>query len=183
MPRRTCATEYRSAAAHHYNDAAMIAPRAATCRLLPLLLLAACLLGGCSSFERQWSQLAEADAAQTGITGPWQGKWISAASDHEGALRCIVSPLPVTDAAAALPYLFSFSATWGPGIISEYEIVMEVQPGENGRRPFAGAMELNFLFIHLGTYRCEGVIEGDQFQATYEAEDDRGTFEMTRPAQ
>jgi len=159
---------------------------------LPLALLLLLAAGGCSSFDREWASLAERPAGPApeadGITGRWEGRWNSVPSGHEGKLRCIVSPTaapaagataaaPATDAGSTHNYLFRFSATWGPGIISEYDIAMTTRRESPTRTTFEGLMSLGLF----GEYQCKGHIQGDTFHATYTAEKDHGTFEMKRP--
>jgi hypothetical protein len=142
------------------------------------------VLGACSSFDGEWSRWAAVEAAPAptargSIEGRWEGKWVSAGSGHEGALRCLVTATAMPPSASIDhgAYVFRFSATWGPGIVSEYEITMITQKKED-RIVFEGEMDLGLL---MGSYRCIGFIKDDQFSATYEAKGDHGTFEMARP--
>lgn len=148
----------------------------------PLLLLLAFALTGCSSFSSKWSSLEAQPLAPIGASGRWEGKWISEVSGHEGRLRCIVekSQNTKTTDAAASDYLFMFSAKWGPGIVSDYDIQMKVQPAPDGGMAFEGDMDLG---LFMGVYRCKGRIVGDRFTATYTSDQDHGTFEMSRPVE
>lgn len=145
-----------------------------------LLLLLAFTLTGCSSFNSKWSSFKPQPLPPSGIGGRWEGKWISEVSGHEGRLRCIVEKSENAKAteAIAIDYRFSFSATWGPGIVSDYDIEMKVQPAAEGGMAFEGDMDLG---VFMGVYRCKGRIVGDQFTATYTSDQDHGTFEMSRP--
>src|SRR5262245_8307271 len=55
------------------------------------VLIAAVMLVGCSSFNRDWKRMAEAGAPQTGMEGRWDGGWQSDATGHSNRLRCIIS--------------------------------------------------------------------------------------------
>lgn len=147
-----------------------------------LLLLLAFTLTGCSSFNSKWASFAPQPIAPTGALGRWEGKWISQVSGHEGRLRCIVEKTQNTQTieAAASDYLFMFSAKWGPGIVSDYDIQMKVQPAPDGGMAFEGDMDLG---LFMGVYRCKGKIVGDRFTATYNSDQDHGTFEMSRPVE
>jgi len=143
-------------------------------RALSLLLLAVCSISslGCSSFNRQWNALESASLDQGSAAGQrWEGLWRSDVNGHEGKLRCIVLP---QEADASL---FRFSATWGPGIVSDYDIQMVTQPDGEGGLAFEGEMDLGWL---MGSYRCNGKIIGDEFRARYESKQDHGMFEMSR---
>lgn len=148
-------------------------------RVVPLLLLLAMGLAGCSSFNSKWSSLADEPVASNSIIGRWEGKWISEVSGHEGRLRCIVEPSAATNSGTPTTekFLFLFSAKWGPGIVSDYDIEMTVQPANESGRAFEGDMDLG---LFMGVYRCKGRIVGDQFTATYNSDQDHGTFEMSR---
>src|SRR5437763_1907953 len=68
-------------------------PRPAT--LWPMRPMAFCLpalllVAGCSTFQRDWEQLAN-KAAPLGIEGRWEGSWKSDVSGHADRLRCIIS--------------------------------------------------------------------------------------------
>ncbi len=149
-----------------------------------LLIAIAFMLTGCSSFNSKWDALAAQPVEQTstGILGRWEGQWISGVSDHKGRLRCVVETIAADNTKATgdspATHLFLFSATWGPGIVSDYDIAMQVTPNADGSSSFEGEMKLGWF---MGTYRCKGRIQGDKFEATYEADQDNGTFEMMRP--
>src|SRR5262245_51375048 len=53
-----------------------------------------CLLlaGGCSTFDREWSEASKSPQSVTELSGRWQGVWTSDVNGHNGALRCIISP-------------------------------------------------------------------------------------------
>ncbi len=132
-----------------------------------------CLGGaGCSSFNQQWAQLGEPQPdAKVAGGSRWEGLWRSDVSGHEGKLRCIVVPQSGDIA------LFRFSATWGPGIVSDYDIQMQTTPLSEGGQAFEGEMDLGWL---MGSYRCNGTIIGDTFRAAYRSKQDHGVFEMSR---
>jgi len=140
---------------------------------LALLAVAlACLQSlGCSSFNQKWDELAIHEKKEPVISSRWEGIWRSDVNGHEGKLRCIV--LPAENAMS----LFRFSATWGPGIVSDYDIQMKVQQGADGSETFEGELDLGMF---MGNYKCKGTITGDAFAATYDSSQDQGIFEMQR---
>jgi hypothetical protein len=147
------------------------------------LLLLACV-AGCSTFEPRWKELAAQPAASAdrGVLGRWEGAWHSEPSGHEGSLRCIIdlpakpnAPQPAGSGGAGR-YLFRFSATWGLGFVSEYELEMDIVERE-GKLHLAGESNLGLFY---GDYRCEGHFDGDTLRARYKASVDHGTFELKR---
>src|SRR5687768_338166 len=58
------------------------------------LLLVLLLASGCSSFERQWKKTVQAPTPADGLTGAWEGRWLSHANGHNDKLRCLVTSDP-----------------------------------------------------------------------------------------
>lgn len=76
---------------------------------LLLALAGAMLLGGCSTYERDWNARidlaatadAPADRLAPRLEGLWHGTWTSTKSGHSGTLRCIITPHTPEDDTAA----------------------------------------------------------------------------------
>lgn len=146
--------------------------------------LLALLLGGCSTFNRDWNrmeQLALAgpveEAPSAGpldaMLGRWEGTWQSDSNGHHGALRCIIT---LSDDAESDVHA-RFRARYGSIMVFEYAMPMVVEcDGDTCR--FAASADLGRLAG--GVYDYQGAVTGDVFTATYQCKSDRGTFEMRR---
>ncbi len=146
-----------------------------------LLLASMLTLGGCA-FDREYRKFADAPPSHD-IAGPWEGEWVSEATGHRGALRCIVTPLPDEDGSLAAQgkqrYEAWFHATWAKVLSGTYriELVTETKPDAVH---FEGAADLGWLAG--GVYQTQGTATADVWQSTYRSQHDHGRFEMTRPA-
>ncbi len=146
---------------------------------LSVMLLA--LMSSCSSeFHKAWKNTP----ASQGVSGKWEGTWLSAANGHHGTLKCVVKedlkqrytrgPGVPADAKA---HEFFYYATWKSIIGGSYKAIHQVQKkgdhfifkGDHQMPSWAG-----------GKYHYEGTIKGDEFNACYECSKDRGTFTMKR---
>ncbi|MFT4639199.1 MAG: hypothetical protein ACI8T1_002523 [Verrucomicrobiales bacterium] len=139
-----------------------------------IFLIITCLLVvSCSSFHQQWRE-AKSQQGTHDLTGPWEGRWVSAANGHGGKLRCVVSP----QAAKPESYNFNYWAKWG--IFSgSFATIYPVEQVADGRWTFAGDSDLGSLG---GVYHHAGEATPDRFKADYtSSKGDRGTMEMTRP--
>lgn len=56
-----------------------------------VLLVAGFLLGGCTSFNHAWRDVARQPVVVGDLQGRWQGSWVSDANGHHGELRCIIA--------------------------------------------------------------------------------------------
>lgn len=139
----------------------------------PLLCLTAglLLLGGCSTFERDWQAAATDLNAADQLIGRWQGSWHSEKTGHEGKLRCIISPAP--DGA----YNARYHAVWAKVLTFEY-IVPFTATREGPVHKLAGEADLGFFAG--GAYQYDATVTGDDFHATYRCKADHGEFRMKR---
>lgn len=134
-------------------------------------ILSALILGGCSTFDRDWEAMAQSDNATAGLEGRWNGTWLSDANGHTGGLRCILSK----DEEGTLQA--RYHATWACCFTFEYSVpITATQEGDTYR--FLGEADLGWLAG--GLYVYEGDVTGDQFSSTYRCERDHGTFQMIR---
>ena len=95
---------------------------------------------------------------------------MSDSNGHNGKLRCIVKE---KESGA---YDFHFWARWQV-FAGTYHVEPSVERGAKGFT-FTGTKNLGRLAG--GSYRFEGAIVGDQFDARYESRIDHGRFELTR---
>lgn len=145
-------------------------------RLVPILLLGAgaVLLAGCSSFHSEWDAALKQPIPADGISGPWEGRWISAKNGHNGRLRCVMTP------AGPGEYNARFHAVYWKIFRFGYSLPLRVHE-TNGMWEFKGGADLGWLAG--GVYTCDGSATADEFLAEYESKYDRGEFQMTRPKQ
>jgi hypothetical protein len=59
--------------------------------VVPFLLLAGLLAGGCTTFNHAWTEAAKESFATNSLLGCWEGTWLSDANGHNGNLRCVVT--------------------------------------------------------------------------------------------
>jgi len=141
--------------------------------LLPLVLACG---AGCASarYNRAWKsyEAQESPARTHPFEGRWEGGWRSEWNGHDGGLRCIVTR------EAEGGFLAWFDSTYG--IFSfRHKALFTLTEDTPERIRFEGAEDLGSMFG--GVYTYEGVILGDDFRATYSAENgDHGVFSMAR---
>ena len=138
--------------------------------LLTSLLL---MLAGCGSLKygRAWSAFETSGADP--LEGRWQGVWRSEWNDHSGQLRCMLSR------EGPRRYLAWFHARYARIFSFQYKTVFTVTEDQAGMYRLEGEQDLGKLAG--GLYRYAAAIQGDDFQATYEAANgDHGVFELLR---
>ncbi len=129
------------------------------------LLVAALLVSGCSSFEKEWA--AAPASAPDGVSGRWIGRWQNTNNTHGGALRAVVKP----DGKEG--YDARFHAEWG----SHSGSFRTPLPGafKDGEYRFRGSRRI--LGVKITT---AGNIGTNGFDATYDSAFDRGIFRLQR---
>jgi hypothetical protein len=138
------------------------------------LLTAFCtmtLLTGCA-FQREWRTAVKQGYQPNDLAGPWQGKWVSAASGHEGKLRCVITKKSQTE------YDAKFHAKYKKIMSFGYTVPMKVTREGTSYR-FNGEADLGKLAGGMYTY--SGAANGTNFISTYDSKYDHGKFEMSRP--
>ena len=135
-------------------------------RAAALFLLVGVLATGCSSFNHAWRN---PPADSPGIAGRWEGRWQSARTRHNGALRAIMTPQ------AARRYDARFRATYASVLSAEYGVTLYVKQ-RGSRSEFRGTADLGVW----GRYETTGYATATRFHATYRSKFDYGTFEMRR---
>lgn len=135
----------------------------------PLLLVAVCMICGCSHFDQEWR--AAIDRPARGIEGRWKGKWVSEVDGHSGPIQCAVRRQGPTT------YLASFSGTFWEIFPFQYDATLRGQAND-GQVNLSGAQDLG---IPMGVFFYNGHAEDDRFYLTYHSQYDGGHFVMTRP--
>jgi len=140
------------------------------CCVLGLFLLMS-MLGGCSSFDKNWNAFPAEHNDGIGVIGRWYGTWTSEASGHTGELRCIVTPK--SDGA----YLAEYHATFMGALSAGYETTFKPRY-VGGRFQFEGTQDLGFMAG--GVYTYDGEVDGDEYFANYRSKNDQGVYRMQR---
>jgi hypothetical protein len=132
------------------------------------------LLGGCSSFNRDWKATGRCPDPGDDFAGRWQGTWLSDVNGHTEQLRSLIAKVDGTN------YLARFQAKYRKGIrfTVNYRVPLSVERlGDTNQ--FRGEADLGWL--SGGVYRYAGHASATNFYSTYECKYDHGTFQMTRP--
>lgn len=137
-----------------------------------LLTVAALLLTGCSSFNREWNTAIAQTPSATDISGPWEGQWTSDKNGHTGRLRGIFRQTSGNE------YDAHFQATFWKIFRASYRAPLKYSE-LNGLYTLSGESDLGMLSGGLYTY--EGEATPTRFFSTYKNKYDYGTFEMKRP--
>jgi len=143
-----------------------------------LLLLAALLLCGCSTFNYEWRQAAKKPIPADDIAGPWQGRWLSHANGHNDKLRALITKADTNHYDVKFHAAYKFETVKFITVHFGYTVRMEIRPGTNGVA-FHGSENLGALAG--GVYTYEGRADATSFFSTYNSKYDRGVFEMKRP--
>jgi hypothetical protein len=146
-----------------------------------LVVTLAYVTAGCGAirFQRAWSRYQPpADPtgsgdAPAGLEGRWKGEWRSEWNGHSGGLRCLMTRLDDGR------YRAWFLSTYARILSFQHETEFLVTAEEGGTLGFEGQRDLGQAIG--GVYRYQGTVAGDEFRATFQAENgDHGVFEMRR---
>jgi hypothetical protein len=140
-------------------------------------LLVMGLMAGCATpgFDRDYRRAVAEYAAggAEGIEGPWEGRWLSEGSGHEGRLRCLVR----AEEGEEGRHEFRYWASWGKIFRGTFPVQFPVEKRLDGSYGVTGEASLG----RWGSYRQEGEVREGVFEARYEAMRERGVMEMARP--
>lgn len=107
------------------------------------------------------------------MEGRWKGEWRSEWNGHSGGLRCLMTRQ------GEGRYRAWFLSTYARILSFQHETEFQITAEEQGTLHFEGQQDLGQAIG--GVYRYEGTIAGDDFRATFQAENgDHGLFEMRR---
>ena len=142
-------------------------------RTLILSGSAVLLMGGCSSFNRDWRQAAQVPAQ--GVEGRWIGGWHSDYNQHEGPLRCLITKKDGNT------YHTRFHAKYKLGFLTiSYPYDMDMTITLNAKTySFKGEADLGWLAG--GVYQYDGNGTLANIDMDYQASKDHGTFRLYRP--
>ena len=148
--------------------------RPAACLLVTAL---AVLTASCGSvYQRDFRQaVADAKGVYNDPTGPWQGRWTSEPTGHEGPVWCMISEHP----GKPDTYDFRYRAGWGLINFGDYVHTTKVSKAPDGSIRLKSSMELPEAF---GTYTVDGTVTSKAFDARHSSDKgDRGTMALRRP--
>jgi len=157
--------------------------RALILRLALGLILVSCLPSCGFAFRKAWNEPtpcmamlpnAAAMAKVSQVAGKWEGTWLSDASGHHGALRCVVD----CTKGKSGDHEFFYHATWKTILSGSYKAIHTVKKQKDGTYTFKG--EHKMPDWAGGLYHYEGTIKGDEFKAKYRCSMDNGTYTMKR---
>ena len=126
------------------------------------------ITANCAEFQRRW-ETAPLDS--DGVSGCWEGEWVSAASGHRGRLRCVVNPL-----APALWRMY-FRGEYGRVFRACYST--DVSVAQKDRRwTLSGGSDLGVLAG--GRYESTGYATPEEIVCSYRSAADHGEFRLKR---
>jgi hypothetical protein len=142
-------------------------------RALMLSCFTLLLLGGCSTFNRDWKEAAQVSAQ--GVEGRWIGDWHSDFNQHEGPLRCLITKKDGNI------YYTRFHAKYSSGFLTiGYSYDMDMTISKHGESyTFKGEADLGWMAG--GVYWYDGNGTTARIDMNYRATKDFGTFKLQRP--
>lgn len=129
------------------------------------------LTADCRTFQDQWDK-AEGLGPE-GISGCWDGEWISAATGHRGRLRCVISP--VAPALWRMYFRGDYSAVFRACYSTDFTVVQRA-----GGWTFEGGSDLGLLAG--GSYAYTGTATLEELICSYTSARDHGEFRLKRYA-
>ena len=144
-----------------------------------VLLACTFLIGGCSSFPREYAEAKAKLLSSSSINGPWEGEWVSKGG-HRGELRCLLSESASRrDIDAAVLYDARFEAKFWGIFTAHYAVQLVRSPAERETIVLVGDQDLGGL--GGGIYHYEAIVTSTSFDTTYRSDMDQGVFHMVRP--
>ena len=148
-------------------------PRLTVLRLLvPVLLLSPVAVAQESQPQSQQVETAAAVVLSApDLAGRWTGTWSSQSTGHQGPMTAEFCR--VNDSQYAVSFTGKFCAI----IPFRYKATLNAKHNPDGSVQLSGSRHLGLLF---GTFRFQGTVTDNRFQATYCSKDDTGNFRLTR---
>jgi hypothetical protein len=132
--------------------------------------LLAPLAANCREFHSRWE--AARSLGPEGISGCWEGEWVSAASGHRGRLRCVIDP--VAPALWRMYFRGDYAGFFRACYATDFTVARE------GKRwTFHGESDLGILAG--GAYRYDGQATLEALVCNYRSSRDHGEFRLARP--
>jgi hypothetical protein len=137
--------------------------------LQELIHLFAPLTANCRDFTNRWDAAGTLDRA--GVSGRWEGEWISEVSGHRGPLQCVLTP--VAPALWHMAFRASYSKFFRACYTTHFNVVQE-----EGRWSFTGSQDLGK--IAGGQYEYTGQATVTEMTCQYRSAADAGEFRLSR---
>jgi hypothetical protein len=128
-------------------------------------------LAGCSSFNSEYKSAVTGGVAPDSVEGPWLGRWQSNAGHGGGELRALLTRTSPNT------YTARFRATYWGIFQADEDTLLRV----TSTSPIKAAGESDLGALKGGMYKYDVTLTPTNFDATYQSEDDRGDFHLTRP--
>ena len=104
-------------------------------------------------------------------SGVWRGRWYSQRTGHSGPVRAHITPV------GEGRYEAKFSGRFAGVIPFAYRTPMVATSFDGATTTLVASKKLGPL---LGSYQMQAIQVGDQFQASFTAGKDTGSFQMNR---
>lgn len=127
------------------------------------------LTANCSDFQSRWD--AANALGPAGVSGCWEGEWLSTRTGHRGRLRCVI--VPVTAALWRMYFRGEYSKLFRACYSTDFTVV------EDGERwTFRGGSNLGMLAG--GAYEYTGHATLERLTSSYRSTRDQGEFRLER---
>ena len=133
--------------------------------------LLAPLAANCTDFKARWG--ASDALGPEGISGRWEGEWISAVSGHRGRLRCVINP--IAPALWRMYFRGEYAGYFRACYSTDFTVARDAD-----RWTFSGGSDLGILAG--GTYTYEGHATLEALVCTFRSNRDHGEFRLGRVA-
>lgn len=131
----------------------------------------AALFNNRADFQRRWNDPASQPKTNSGLTGRWQGEWVSQSNGHRGALKCLLTKTEAGE------YQATFHAVYARFLSVCYSVPLQGQ--QSGEKlKLEGQADLGQLAG--GIYHYEGEADETAFNCTYRCAYDHGTFHLRK---
>ena len=134
-----------------------------------IIHLFAPLTANCRTFQERWD--AAIGLGPEGISGCWEGEWISAASGHRGRLFCVL--IPVAPALWRMYFRAEYAKVFRACYSTDFSVTHETD-----RWTFSGGSDLGVLAG--GAYEYNGHATLLELISSYRSARDHGEFRLKR---
>ena len=127
------------------------------------------LTANCRDFTERWEAAAPLDSQ--GVSGRWEGEWVSEKTGHRGPLRCVVSV--VSPGSWRLAFRASYSRMFRACYATDFTVAQEA-----GEWLFTGGQDLGTFAG--GVYEYTGRASLTELVCRYKSARDYGEFRLRR---
>ena len=127
------------------------------------------LTANCRDFQERWNEAAA--LGPEGISGRWEGEWVSAVTGHRGRLGCVVNP--VAPSLWRMHFRGEYSGFFRACYSTDFTVIWR-----EDRWTFSGQSDLGLLAG--GAYAYEGQATLETLVCSYQSARDHGEFRLKR---